>query len=206
MAMTATRERSKVKKATTKASKKAKAVEAAPEPTLAERERQHYQEIQHLEKECERLEADFKDKKATASASKSAWESAVSVLRATIRRGPDPQLGLQFGDKGETPADDFMREDVMDALPGLTGKQVDALEDAGVRTIGELEQLRAGAGLRSIKGFGPAIADKIEDMLLDFLAEQRRKADVSPLASKAIPPSADDLDDDEDTDDRDGDA
>jgi hypothetical protein len=164
------------KKAAKKVTKKPASGPAdAAEPTLSERERQHYEQIRELETECEKLESEFKDRKATATAAKSAWEAAVAQLRATIRSGPDAQLPLTFGDKGETPADDFMREDVMDALPGLTGKQVDALDDAGVRTIGELEALRAGAGLRSIKGFGTAVADKIEDLLLDYIAAQRKK-------------------------------
>lgn len=165
----------KTKKAAKKAGKKAP--EAVAPSTLSEREERHYREIQELEAECDRLEGEYEERKATASAAKSAWQAAVELLRSTIRRGPDAQMQLPLAGAGD--AEDFaaaMAADIIDAFPHLTGNQVDLLDDAGVRTVSELEQLRAVAGLRSVKGFGEAKADKLEDMLLDYLAKHRMKA------------------------------
>ena len=179
---------------TKKTGKKANPEAAAPKPTLAEREARHYQEIRALETTCDRLEGEYEAAKAAASGAKSLWSEAVARLRESIRRGPDPQLSLGFAGNGEAPVADYMEADVMDAFPSLTSTQIDALDDAGVTTVRQLEQLRAGAGLRSVKGIGPAIADKIEDMLLDWLAAQHKKAE------DAAADAADDADEDEDGD------
>jgi hypothetical protein len=171
-----------MKTKTKKPAKKSKAAASAPEPTLAEREARHYQEIRALETTCDRLEGEYEAAKAAASGAKSLWSEAVARLRESIRRGPDPQLGLQFGAKVTPGVDEYMETDVMDAFPSLTGPQVDALDDAGVRTVRALHELHKGPGLRSVKGFGPAIADKIEDMLLDWLAAQHKKAEAAAIA------------------------
>jgi hypothetical protein len=164
---------------TKKPGTKVKAAAPAPEPTLAEREARHYQEIRSLETTCDRLEGEYEAAKAAASGAKSLWSEAVARLRESIRRGPDPQLSLGFAGNGEAPGADYMDTDVMDAFPSLTGPQVDALDDAGVTNVRQLEQLRAGAGLQSVKGFGPTTADKIEDMLLDWLAARRKKSEAA---------------------------
>jgi hypothetical protein len=164
--MNATRERSKGKKGSKK-SQGTKPEAVVEEPTLADRERKHYQEIQQLGKECELLESDFKDKKATASAAKSAWESAVSVLQATIRRGPDPQLELPL-------RVDWLATPVGEAIE-LTEKQAEKLAELGIRTVGQLDEIRVGAGLETLPGIGRAIADKWEDQLLDWIAANAPK-------------------------------
>jgi hypothetical protein len=164
---------------TKKPGTKVKAEAPAPEPTLAEREARHYQEIRALETTCDRLEGEYEAAKAAASGAKSLWSEAVARLRESIRRGPDPQLSLGFAGNGEAPGADYMETDVMDAFPSLTGPQVDALDDAGVTTVRALHELHKGPGLRSVKGIGPAIADKIEDMLLDWLAARHKLADVT---------------------------
>jgi hypothetical protein len=168
-----------MKTAKKKPAKKAKPEAAAPEPTLAEREARHYQEIRALETTCDRLEGEYEAAKAAASGAKSLWSEAVARLRESIRRGPDPQLSLGFAGNGEAPGADYMETDVMDAFPSLTGPQVDALDDAGVTNVRQLEQLRAGAGIQSVKGFGPNIAYKIEEMLLDWLAARQKLAEVT---------------------------
>ncbi len=176
---------------TKKPGKKAKAAVPAPESTLAEREARHYQEIRALEQTCDRLEGEYEAAKAAASGAKSLWSEAVARLRESIRRGPDPQLSLGFAGNGEAPGSDYMETDVMDAFPSLTGPQVDALDNAGVQTVRALHELHKGPGLRSVKGIGPAIADKIEDMLLDWLAAQHKKAEA------AVADAADESDEDE---------
>jgi hypothetical protein len=201
----------KSKKASKRAKGKGKVAKpeavAATETTLAERERKHYQEIQELGAECEKLEADFKDKKATASAAKSAWESAVSVLQATIRRGPDPQLQLPLGDvTGQLPktkpASDIMATPIGKALT-LTKKLAELLEEAGIRTVDDFIKLQAGAGLRSIRGIGGAKADALENDLLDWISGERifRRGETALPLSEAAATATDVVDqDDEDGD------
>lgn len=193
--MSATRERSKGKKATKKVANDPADTDAevsAAEPTLAERERRHYLEIQQLEKECERLESDYRDKKATAAASKSAWEASVLLLREAIRRGPDPQMQLPLND-------DWLSTPVDEALE-LTPRQAEILAEAGIATVRQLDDLRIDdGGLQSLPGIGRATADRLEDMLLDWLS------DNAPRDSDASGDEAADGDDDQDDDEEGGD-
>ncbi|MEY3205050.1 MAG: hypothetical protein RLZZ21_1381 [Planctomycetota bacterium] len=193
--MSATRERSKAKKATKKPANDpadTDAEGAAAEPTLAERERRHYLEIQQLEKECERLESDYRDKKHTASASKAAWEASVLLLREAIRRGPDPQLQLPLND-------DWLGTPVDEALE-LSPRQAEILAEAGIATVRELDDLRIdGGGLQSLPGIGRATADRLEDMLLDWISAN------APKESDASDSDEPERFDDDDQDEEEGD-
>jgi hypothetical protein len=184
-------------KTTTKKKPTKKANAAKPkvdDSTLVDRERTHYLQIRSLETTCDRLEGEYEAAKSSAAAAKSLWTEAVARLRECIRRGPDQQLPLPMGDGAAAAAGDFMKTDVMDAFPTLTGTQIELLDDAGIRTVQQLEDRRAGAGLRSIKGIGEAKAYALEDMLLDFIAKHRMEASKAPAADVV------------DEDDQDGDA
>ena len=74
---------------------------------------------------------------------------------------------------------------------------LEKLEGAGVTTIGELEDLRGGAGLTSIGGIGQATADKIEEQVLEWLSENRDKF------GEAVDDNPTDEDDDNDESDDD---
>lgn len=66
------------------------------------------------------------------------------------------------------------------------------LEAAGIETIGQLEDLRAGAGLASVKGFGPVAVERVTEALLAWLTEHRDKA-AFEAARAASEPDSDEM-------------
>jgi hypothetical protein len=170
-----------------KAKKKAEPVEVAT-PALSERESRHYQEIRSLEATCDRLEGEYETAKTAASAAKGMWQEAVSRLRESIRRGPDPQMALPIGD-------DFMQTEIGDVL-NLTDKQAESLAECGIYTVQDFEDVRSGnvpdiEGITDIPGVGQATADKWEDEILDWISSQQRATAPSPVCA------GDDQDDNE---------
>lgn len=111
--------------------------------------------------------------KEDASEAKKTYDGLVSQLNILIHRGPDLQATLPFNnatDPTNGGEDESWRDaTVIDAL-SLSPGQYSKLEEAGVTTIGQLEDLRAGDGLASIKGFGQATVDAIEDAVINWLA------------------------------------
>lgn len=166
-------------------SKTAAGVEAVA--TMSERESKHYREIRSLESTCDRLEGEYEAAKAAASAAKSLWSEAVSRLRESIRRGPDPQLGLPL-------ADDFRSAEIWFALT-LTKRQAEMLEEAGIVTVQDYENVRWRKdkrfpnGLADVPGIGQALIEKWEEELLDYIAGQQQ------AAAKAAGHYEDDADD-----------
>ncbi len=69
---------------------------------------------------------------------------------------------------------------------GIKAGMTDKLVEDGITTIGQLEDLRAGAGLKSIKGIGQGKADKIEEAVLAWLSANR---DAIVLAEAAATPA-----------------
>jgi len=146
-------------------------------PALSERESRHYQEIRDLEATCDRLEGEYETAKVACSAAKSMWQEAVSRLRESIRRGPDPQLSLPLAD-----GLDYMAAPIGQALT-LTEKQAELLEQHRILTVHDFEDLRAGYhpscsydGIKGLHGVGQKTADKWENEILDWLADQRMRA------------------------------
>ena len=173
-----------------KKSKPAAGVEAVA--TMSERESKHYREIRSLESTCDRLEGEYEAAKASATAAKSLWTEAVSRLRESIRRGPDPQMALPL-------ADDF-RSATIDSALTLTKRQAEILEEAGIVTVQDYEHVRWRKerrfpnGLADIPGIGQALIEKWEEELLDYIAGQPQIASDSGG------------DPDDDQDDEEGDA
>lgn len=137
-------------------------------------EREHYDEIVELNKQVAIAERDYLYSKSQTKAAKEELESLQSRLTYVISRGPEvpnPQQSLPFPE--DAPADAWRDEPITDAIK-ITPKQFERLEDAGARTMGQLEDLRAGKfpthpdGLRSIKGFGDKAIDTIEDQILEW--------------------------------------
>lgn len=150
------------------------AEEAVP---LSELERSHYDEIRTLEIQASESEEEFDIASAQAKALKKRWEGKVEVLRSVIRRGVDDQQRLPFGDDDEDmagPEDAWKIVAVGDVLE-LTDKQAEMLKTAGILTVEHFENLRAGDGITSLPRIGEAIADKWEDQMLDWLAENARE-------------------------------
>lgn len=75
-------------------------------------------------------------------------------------------------------------------LPGKLAQKLE--DDAGVRTIGQLEDLRGGAGLNSIKGIGPGKITIIEDAVINWLSVQRDAKALS-VASASVSVNGDDI-------------
>lgn len=71
--------------------------------------------------------------------------------------------------------DDAWRDASIDEL-GLPPKMTEKLREHNVETIGQLEDLRAGAGLNSVKGFGEAKITQIEDAVVGWLSKNRDQA------------------------------
>jgi chromosome segregation ATPase len=142
--------------------------------TIAERE--HYERIKDLNTEVH--EASYKHDlaKSKAKMAKEHLESLQAELSSLISEGakvPDPQKELPFAD---AEADAWKATPIADALK-VTPKQLEKLEAAGVKTIGEFEHLRSGQnpdypnGLRSIKGFGDATIDAMENDVVEWLSK-----------------------------------
>jgi ribosome modulation factor len=70
-------------------------------------------------------------------------------------------------------------------IKGMGAKKYDSILEV-CRTLGELEDLRAGAGLTSIKGIGRGMADQIEDVVLAWLSRNRDAEVLAAAASGAI--------------------
>lgn len=137
-------------------------------------EHEHYEEIKELNNEFREEYAEWEFLKDKTGSAKKRVDEISKRLSYLIARGPEKQQKLPFEDstKGEVLA--WREASVAESL-GLTTGVLEKLANAGVTTIGELEDLRAGAGLRSIKGIGQATVDKIEDQVIEWLDENRDK-------------------------------
>jgi hypothetical protein len=150
-------------------------------PSLSTLEHEHYLQIQEAEQQAFEAEEEFEDANAVAKMLKKRWESRVEVLRQLIRRGPDSQLPLPFAEESEQEPDDAWKQvPIVDVLQ-LTDKQAEKLLDAGIKTVGDFELLRAGEGITSLKGIGRATADAWEENMLDWLAQNSRPTEDDDL-------------------------
>lgn len=164
-------------------------------PEWAKLEKQWASKVRVLEKACEEAEIRFSDAKKEAICFKKEYEGKVSELRRFIGRGPSLQPELPFDD-AEKQADskqqphndsaqnveqakiahheELMSKPIEEALT-LTKKQREKLEEAGVKTVGDFEQLRGGqhkdypGGLRDLPRVGDATVDKWEEEIIDWL-------------------------------------
>lgn len=107
--------------------------------------------------------------KAETAVVKKAYEALSGGLQSLIFGGPDAQLTLP----GMDAEDDSWRFFAIEDAIHLTDKQLEKFAEYGVGTMGELEDLRANEGLRAVEGIGEKAADKIEEQMLDWLAQNR---------------------------------
>jgi hypothetical protein len=154
-------------------------IKTVEEPTdetkeMTELEHDHYEEIKELNNEFREEYSEWEFLKDKTGAAKKRVDEIGKRLSYLIARGPDNQQKLPFVDSTDGNSLEWREQDIAESL-GLAAKVLEKLEDAGVRTIGELEDLRAGAGLTSIGGIGQATADKIEEQVLEWLTENRDK-------------------------------
>lgn len=166
-------------------------------------ELEHYEQIKELNKQFAAAHFKWEILKDQTSGAKKYRDELGKELSELIARGPDRQQKLEFKDDqasegGQQNTDAWKDVPIVEAL-GLTAVQLDKLEDEGVRTMGQLEEFRAGPGLQSIKGFGPAAVTKIEDQILDWLDANRDKF------GEVVEEDAEEHDDQTDDDDSDTD-
>lgn len=161
---------------------------------MTDLEREHYEAIKELNAEFIEEYREWELQKDSTSAAKKRVDEIGKRLSALIARGPEQQRKLLFGDDADTESLAWRDQPIAGQL-ALTPKIMELLEDAGVSTIGELEDLRAGEGLTSIGGIGQATADKIEDQVLEWLDENRDKFGEAFETSEG---ESDDQDDKED--------
>lgn len=116
-------------------------------------------DIQAAERKVAEAEGDWKGAQQDAKDAKQYFDSAVSNLRAIIRRNAD-QPELPFAD--EPQADEAWRAVTLESL-GLSGKLVDILVENDLDTMGKLADYTAGEKLLTdLNGVGPAKAEEIE--------------------------------------------
>jgi hypothetical protein len=189
------------------------------EDLAKQREAEHYAEIKELNRKFVIAHQQWEILRDQVSGAKKYCDELGKRLSNLIAQGPDYQMKLEFDGKsvdGQVVEQDDQAEPqennawkdvpIVDAL-GLTAVQLDKLEDEGVRTMGQLEEFRAGPGLHSIKGFGPAAVTKIEDQILDWLDQNRDKfGEVVEEAEEQDDQAEEDDDSDTDEDEEDDEA
>lgn len=122
----------------------------------------HYEQILDLNVRVQVARQQWEEAKGEASYKRKQFDMLADRLSELIAAGPDWQRRL-FADDADEDLSDSWREVRIEEALALTPKQIERLDEAGITTIGQLEDLRAGAGLTSIGGIGQGTADKIED-------------------------------------------
>ena len=161
---------------------------------VTKQESDHLAEIRALNKKFVEANLKWEILKDKTSAAKKFSDELGKELSGLISRGPDSQLELAFGGDGDQDSgadgDDEWEAVPIEKALALSASQLEKLEGAGVRTMGELEAFRADPGLSSIKGFGEKSITKIEEQILDWFDRRRDSEAVG-------------MDDDDDSDEQD---
>lgn len=116
-------------------------------------------------------------------------EQPVQSSQAEAKPAAEPAASEPAAPSASPPSDNW-RAVSIDTL-GLPSALAEKLAEAGVENIGQLEDVRAGAGLTSLTGIGRAKADKIEDAVLDWLGKNR---DAAVLGMAGVTATADEND------------
>jgi len=155
-----------------------------PDP-MDELKREHYEEILRLNRDVKLAQMRYDIAKGEAKAKKEELECLSLELSNLIADGPqkpDPQKELPFDAAESGDIRNWDLTPITEALK-LTAKQREKLEEIGIKTVGQFEFLRAGRdpiypdGLRSIKGFGAATVDAMENDIVEWLAANAREVE-----------------------------
>ena len=156
--------------------------ETASTDPMPEAERKHYEDILKMNVLVREAQDSHDVAKSRAKAAKEVLDEYSMRLSVLISEGPqkpDPQKELPFEEVPpwrDTPVTEVLK---------LTEKQIEKLEEAGIKTIGRLEDVRGGQdpdyprGLRSIKGFGEKTIDALENDIVDWLSKNAREPEAA---------------------------
>ena len=160
-------------------------VPADPEKTpqeMSDLKQKHYDAICSLNLKVQQARIIYEDVKAEAASEKRRYESLQEQLNALISQGANPQRELAFPEHAaeELKADEWRDAPISEVIV-LTPKQIEKLEAAGVKTMGQFEHLRSGQmdgypdGLKSVKGVGQKTVDEWEEQALKWLFVNNRE-------------------------------
>lgn len=148
----------------------------APEQEAAdERRLRHYEEIQDLNTKLLTAYNQWLTNKEETSALRKTYEGLANQLHRMISAGPDMQLRLPGLEDAPQDAEDGWRDVLIAEALKLPSRPANALYGAAIETLGQLEDLRGGDGLKSIKGLGQAGAAQIEEQILDWFQAHRQE-------------------------------
>jgi len=141
----------------------------------------HYEAIRTANHEAAGALVNWQMKKDEAAEAKKIYDGAIAQLTDLIAAGPDRQRRLfnPFGEEdndeepAEAPTNDAWRTIPVEDALDLSDKQFERLHGEGIHNVGQLEDFRAHPGLHTITGVGPAMTQKIEDQILEWLDENR---------------------------------
>ena len=134
-------------------------------------EQAHYEQIRELERQVADLETVADRAKSAASVAKKAFESADEKLRTCIRRGPEVQATLLFGDD-EAVKSNWREMPVTELV--LSDSIHDALREANLITLGGLSDFMAAHGeqwWRDVDSIGEQKAVAVADAFAAFWEE-----------------------------------
>lgn len=127
-------------------------------------------DAEQLAKEASAAEWEWEDAKTKASECKKEFDKANDRLRAFLRAGIN-DADRPLLREAEKPKE-LWRTAGLEQLE-LTDHQLEKFKESNVETIGQLEDLRAGAGLTTVDGIGEGRASEITERLLCWLVANR---------------------------------
>lgn len=180
--------------------KKQKPKAETPKTQVDTIEWEHHKRCVKLAQEIESLDSQYRYLKDQAKEVGSELKTKQSRLARMTAKGPEKLPLFDAAKKAvkkteeEMPLEGGWRiallANVLD--PKADKSAIQKFEDAGVRTVGEFEDLRSkhanGDWFTAISGIGRAKADKIETKLLDWIAQNQTDSDAKPVdAPSEIP-------------------
>lgn len=149
---------------------------------MDEEEQAVIRKIRQQQQSIELLENELDDLKHESKRLKTNIKAARLRLSRMINGEPEDQLDLPLED-GEIATSEhaaLLAMPIEEAIT-LTEKQMDKLTDAGVQTVGQFEQLRAGnreypRGLLDLPGVAEKTITKWEEQIIEFLSQAKEPA------------------------------
>ena len=151
---------------------------------MSDLKQKHYDAICSLNLKVQQARIVYEDVKAEAASEKRRYESLQEQLNSLISQVANPHRELAFPEHAtEEPKPEAWKDVPISEVIELTPKQIEKLEAAGVKTMGQFEHLRSGQmdgypdGLKSVKGVGQKTVDEWEEQALKWLFVNNREAE-----------------------------